>query len=61
MGIDKFVKGGGWDVVKCIYANTYLDIGIIMPLLWHCLFKVNGYSHRCSMQGMCSMETSSSI
>ena len=23
-GIDKFVRGGGWDVVKCVFANIWI-------------------------------------
>jgi len=43
--------------IFCVWCNHV----IIMSLEWHCLYKMNGYSHGRSMPGMCSMDTSSSI
>jgi len=45
-------------------AHTNLHIQLLLhlpcsvPWVWHCLYMINGYSHRCSMQGMFSMDTS---
>jgi len=41
-------------VQKCINV-------IIMSLVWHCQYKRNGYRHRCSVRGMCSMDISSCV